>query len=320
MRVGAIDVGSNSIRLLVADVTGTPDGVELITVSRAGEPCRLGRGLESSGVIEPAMVEQAERVVREFAQRARQLGARHLVLGATAALRSAANGDSVAEQLGAAAGVPARILSGEAEARLIYRTVVESRGSDARRQACVVFDLGGGSTEIVSGVGVTAGRWVSLPLGAVSLTERFGLADPSGPPDFGPARNEINRQIMHGCAQFPSVAPYLCGVGGTVTVLAALDRGIQEYDPNLLEGWTIDRARCLGHAADLLARTPEERRGLPIMGEGRADIAGAGALVVEALLQRFQPPALVCSTRGLRYGLAKLAAEELLGGDPGTSR
>ena len=264
------------------------------------------------------MVARAERVVGEFTARARHLGARHLVLGATAALRSAANGTEVAERLAQMAGVTARILSGEQEAQIVYRSVVEGRGGEARKQACVVFDLGGGSVEIVSGVGSVAGRWVSLPLGAVTLTERFGLDGQPAPERIASARQEIRERIMHACAQFTRTAPYLCGVGGTVTVLSAIDRDMREYDPALLEGWTIERERCRAHIARLLEQSPEERRRLPIMGEGRADIAGAGALVVEAMLDRFAPPGLVCSTRGLRYGLARLAAEELLRGDVAT--
>lgn len=308
MRVGAIDIGSNSIRLLVAEM-GIDPSDSLATVARAGEACRLARGLDTTGVIDAEIAARAVEIVGEFVRRARSLGARHLVIAATAALRRAANGAEVSARLEERAGVPVRVLSGEDEAQLVYRSVALGLGAAARSQQCVVFDLGGGSTEIVSGVGDRAGRWVSLPFGAVVLAERFGL---NGQPDerIAEARREIRDLIMHECALFPERTPLLAGVGGTVTVLASIDRGLTEYDPALLEGWVVSRARIHELLAEIVEATPDERRRLPVMGEGRADIVGAGALVVEALVERFDPPGLVCSTQGLRYGLVRLAAEE----------
>src|SRR5439155_8827384 len=118
MRVGAIDVGTNSIRLLVADIRSGAGPRELLTVSRAGEPCRLGRGLGRSGEVDQEMADRAATLAAEFARRARSLGARHIVLGATAALREAANRVSVVGLIEQRSGVRVRILSGQDEARL----------------------------------------------------------------------------------------------------------------------------------------------------------------------------------------------------------
>ncbi len=311
MRFAAIDIGSNSVRLLVAEVPerqGWAGSVD--TVARAGEVCRLGRGLHETGRIEEELAERAGEIAREFARRARSLGATHVLAGATAALRSAANGAEVAERIAARSGVPVRILGGDDEARLVYRSVVLGLGARARASQCVVFDLGGGSTEVVSGVGLESGRWTSLPFGAVSLTERLLTEDPPSAQALAVARERISVDIMHGCALLPGRATMLAGVGGTVTVLASVDRGASEYDPAALEGWWIERERALEMIDRIVRMSHEERRRLPIMGEGRADIIGAGTLVVEALLLRFHAPGLVCSTQGLRYGLVRLAAEE----------
>jgi exopolyphosphatase/guanosine-5'-triphosphate,3'-diphosphate pyrophosphatase len=311
MRFGAIDIGSNSIRLLVAEIgDGRHWSGPIETVARAGEVCRLGRGLTESGRIAEDLAERAGEISREFARRARSLNAVHVLAGATAALRSASNGAEVAERIGARAGLPVRILNGEQEAQLVYRSVVLGLGSRARETQSVVFDLGGGSTEVVSGVGMQSGRWNSLPFGAVSLTERLLHEDPPEPAALEQARTQIASELMHGCASLPERASMLAGVGGTVTVLASIDRGLSDYDPAALEGWWIERGRALASIDHLVRASQEERRRLPIMGEGRADIIGAGALVVEALLRRFDAPGLVCSTQGLRYGLVRLAAEE----------
>jgi exopolyphosphatase / guanosine-5'-triphosphate,3'-diphosphate pyrophosphatase len=311
MRVGAIDIGSNSVRLLIADVTQADGGKEdLRVVVRAGEACRLGRGLAASGRIDDEIAARAAAITFEFVQRGRSLSASHLLIGATAALRDATNGAEVAAAISARCGIPVRILSGDDEARLVYKSVVHGLGIATRGQACVVFDLGGGSTEVVSGVGLQPGRWASLPFGAVSLTDRFLHTDPPGPNEIAALRAAVRADLMQHCAYMPERVPLLAGVGGTVTVLAATDRGIQAYDPNLLEGWSIPPQRLTGMIERLVTLPRHARGSWPVMGEGRADIVAAGALVVEELVGRFPSGGLVCSTQGLRFGLARLAAEE----------
>lgn len=310
LRVGAIDIGSNSVRLLVADVRTGPEPADLITVTRAGEACRLGRGLEKSRSVEAEMAERAAAVAGDFARRARSLGASHTVVAATAALRQAGNGVEVAAAIEERTGMPVRILTGEEEAQLVYRAVVLGLGSAARRSPCVVFDLGGGSTEIVSGMGSEAGRWTSLPIGAVSLTERYVTSDPASEADVAALASEVHLQLMRHCAYMPDVTPILAGVGGTVTVLAALDRGLSEHDPASIEGWLIESGRLEHVIRRVTDSTAGIRGDWPVLGTGRSDIVVAGALVVSLIAARFRSRGLVCSTQGLRYGLARLAAQE----------
>ncbi|HTM57164.1 MAG TPA: hypothetical protein VL123_01985 [Candidatus Udaeobacter sp.] len=314
MRVGAIDVGSNSIRLLVADTARSPEGRDqLRVIARAGESCRLARGLSRNGEIDADIAARAGDVVAEFVRRARGLGATTLIIGATAALRNAKNGAETAERISLRAGLPVRVLSGDDEARLVYRSVVHGLGLATRRQAGVVFDVGGGSTEVVSGVGLEPGRWTSLGFGAVSLTDAFLASDPPSADEIASLRQRVRDELMHHCASMPERVPLLAGVGGTVTVLASLDRGLTTYDPAMLEGWSIQGPRLV-ELVERLITTPRRERGTwPIMGEGRADIVAAGALIIDELYRRFPSGALVCSTQGLRYGLARLAAEEAAG-------
>jgi exopolyphosphatase/guanosine-5'-triphosphate,3'-diphosphate pyrophosphatase len=286
-------------------------GAPVRVVARAGEACRMARGLERSGRIDGDLAERASGIARAFAERAKMLGAVHIVCGATAALRTSANGAEVAGAIERHCAVPVRILSGADEARLVYRAVVLGLGGAARRSSCVVFDIGGGSTEVVSGVGELPGRWVSLPFGAVSLTERHLIANPPSEPEVTVLRAEVTDKIMHECAYMPDRSPLLAGVGGTVTLLAALDLGLTVYEPSLLEGLAIGRERLESLVQRILSSSQEERRSWPVMGEGRADIVVAGAIVVQSLAKRFPSPALICSTQGLRYGLVRLAAEEV---------
>jgi exopolyphosphatase/guanosine-5'-triphosphate,3'-diphosphate pyrophosphatase len=278
--------------------------------------------MDRTGEVRRELAEKAASLVASFANRARTMGARHVIAGATAALRGASNGRWAADLIGERAGVEVRILTGDEEARLVYQSVVFGLGAIGQRNPCIVFDIGGGSTEVVSGVGGVAGRWVSLPLGAVTLTERFlasPTSDPSGPTTDSTSRPPLPEavealeahvagQLVHACALMPTSAPLLAGVGGTVTVMGMLDQKMVNYDPALLEGYLIlsERANSLIHG--ILTSSHKERRSWPAMGEGRADIVVAGALVVRGLLRRFPSAGLVCSTQGLRYGLAREAA------------
>jgi len=318
MRVAAIDIGTNSVRLLVADISGpSGDSGALETVARAGEVCRLGRGLGRTGRIEETLAQRAGSLTAEFARRARSLGARHIVVGATAAIRSAENGPEVAAIIEGRTGLSVRVLAGDDEARLVYRSVVLGLGRAAAHSACVVFDVGGGSTEVVSGVGTTVGRWTSLPFGAVSLTERHLRSDPPAAHEVEDLQADVSRTIMHQCASMPEKVPLLAGVGGTVTVLASMDRELLSYEPSLIEGWCVRTERLPGLVDRLVQARHDERKVLPVVGEGRADIVAAGALLVALLVERFPSAGLVCSTQGLRYGLARLAAEELASGSGG---
>jgi exopolyphosphatase/guanosine-5'-triphosphate,3'-diphosphate pyrophosphatase len=256
------------------------------------------------------MAERAAVVAGEFARRARSLGAVHSVVGATAALRRAGNGVAVAAAIGDRIGLPVRILSGEEEARLVYQAVVLSLRSAGRRSPCVVFDLGGGSTEVVSGLGPEAGRWASLPFGAVGLTEKFILSNPARDEEIAALATEVRRHLMHDCAFMPEETPVFAGVGGTVTVLASLDRDLTTYEPALIEGWVITSDRLEELIRRVVSSTEEGRSAWPVLGRGRSDIVVAGALVIGHLAERFRSRGLVCSTQGLRYGLARLAADE----------
>jgi exopolyphosphatase/guanosine-5'-triphosphate,3'-diphosphate pyrophosphatase len=181
-----------------------------------------------------------------------------------------------------------------------------------------VFDLGGGSTEIVSGIGSEVGRWVSLPIGAVNLTERFIRSNPLADSDMAELDGEVDRLLMHDCAYLPERAAILAGVGGTVTVLASLDRQLAAYDPAMIEGWMIRTPRLEDLVDRVAHSTSDLRDGWVVLGKGRSDIVVAGALVIRRLARRFRSAGLICSTHGLRYGLARLAASERMrtrGGD-----
>jgi exopolyphosphatase/guanosine-5'-triphosphate,3'-diphosphate pyrophosphatase len=308
MDIGAVDIGTNSVRLLVARTRGSD--LPLQTLVRAGEACRLGRGLHRTGMIDGEMVERACEVVARMVERARSEGAERIIVAATQALRVASNRDEVRERIAQAAGLPVRILSGEEEARLTYGAVIESLGSAAARHACVVFDLGGGSTEIASGVGRDVGRFASIPMGAVSLTERFLGDRPADHDGITGLDRHVEAALAQHCRDYPSDPAIFAGVGGTVTVLASLFLDLPRYDPGRIDGCAIPAADVGRLVERLTWMDPESRRRILVMGEGRADIIAAGARAVLAMLRFFKARTLTASSQGLRYALARLAAEE----------
>jgi len=308
MDIGAVDIGTNSVRLLLARSRG--EGQPLQTLLRAGEACRLGRGLQSTGRIDEEMIERACEVVAHMVERARAEGAERIIVAATEALRVAANRDEVRDRIARAAGLPVRVLSGEEEARLIYGAVVESLGGGAARHACVVFDLGGGSTEIASGVGREVGRFASLPIGAVTLTERFlGKASPDSD-GVAALERHVEEALVQSCRSYPTDPPVFAGVGGTVTVLASLFLDLPRYDPARIDGSAIPAAAVEALVERLTWMDPDSRRRIVVMGEGRADIITAGARAVLVMVKFFKARALTASSQGLRYALARLAADE----------
>jgi exopolyphosphatase/guanosine-5'-triphosphate,3'-diphosphate pyrophosphatase len=171
----------------------------------------------------------------------------------------------------------------------------------------VVFDLGGGSTEVVSGLGERAGRWVSLPFGAVSLTERHLHHSPAGEDEIMALEQQVSAELDRSCSEMPESTAVLAGVGGTVTAFAILDQGLSTYEPERVEGWLVEAERLEALVERVARSTEADRRRWTVLGKGRVDIVVAGALAVRVLLRRFRSRGLICSTQGLRYGLARLA-------------
>ena len=303
-RIAAIDIGTNSIRLLVAE--RAPHG-ELRPLVRLGESCRLGEGLETTGRIAPRAEERTRDTLSRFARRARELDCAEVLVAATNALRSAENGPEVTRRLAAAAGFPIQILSGEEEARLVYEAVLEGLHWDREQGEYLVVDIGGGSVEIVRGVGLRVDRWVSLELGCVRLTERFLRSDPPTPSELSELRSFL-REIWVGHDLLLRPTPQAAaGVGGTVTALAALNLGLRRYDASRVEGHLLPTGDIRRLTDSLTGLTTAERQALATVGPGRADILPAGCVLLVSLCEAAGLASLTSSTQGLRYALARAA-------------
>lgn len=299
MRLAVIDIGTNSTKMTVADAA---ESGRLSVVDEQSEVTRLGEGVDRSGRLGDAPMTRTLEAVTRFADAARALGA-EVVLGAgTSALRDAANGPEFSARVKAEAGVKAQIISGDREAQLAYAAVRSDSSLNIPAEApLLVFDIGGGSTELILGDAQGAGRFVSLNIGAVRLTERFLISDP-------PTLDELNEARQFASNSFaafplPDVPPWIAGIGGTALNLAAVTQGRAAPDLEQIHGTALSHAEVAA-ALDRFAHVSvEARRAIPGLEPKRADVITAGALILDTLLTYFHADHFLLSVRGLRYGL-----------------
>ena len=275
-RVAAIDCGTNSIRLLITDVS---DGVEEELV-REMRIVRLGQGVDATGRMAPEAIERTLAATREYAEMIASLHADRVRFCATSAARDASNAQDFSSAIEAIVGVRPEVLTGAEEARASF--VGATRGLGAAGDALVV-DIGGGSTELVVGRDEIVAWSTSLDIGSVRMTERFLRADPPTAGEIDECREYLREALAEASAGLSPVATFV-GVAGTITTVAAHVLNLPEYNRAAIHGarLTIDdtRAAC----ASLAGMTVAERGALPFMHPGRADVIGGGALVLDAVL------------------------------------
>jgi exopolyphosphatase/guanosine-5'-triphosphate,3'-diphosphate pyrophosphatase len=309
-RVAAVDCGTNSLRLLIADVdaeAGTAADVE-----RRTEIVRLGQGVDSTGRLAPEALERALAVARFYAALAREAEVERVGVVATSALRNAADPDRFTSPMRALFGVDPEIVSGAAEAALSFRGAVRFVRGLGHEGPYLVVDVGGGSTEVVLGergdddVTIVAR---SVDVGSVRLTERHLRSDPPVPSEIARARADVARALDDVAAAVPlAQARTVVGVAGTVTTITAHALELPAYDSDAIDGAVLPPAVVRAACADLLGRTRAQRAELPYLEAGRVDVIGAGALIWSEVLDRVQDEAgaedVVTSEHDLLDGIA----------------
>ena len=291
VRIGAVDIGTNSVRLLVADVD---ERERLRTAHRMGEISRLGEGLDRTGAIDDGAATRTLECLERFVHEAEYSGASRI--------RVARNGPELAARFSERIGYPVEILSGEEEARLVFLAVLS--GLNHSRGHSIVVDIGGGSTEIISGEGETGTQVISLELGCVRLTERMVRSDPPSEAELEQIRGHVLDVFAEKLGAFDvNGIERAIGVGGTVTAFGALDLGLVKYDPSRIENHHLTRERISNIGKQLCAIPLSQRRDLAGVSRGRADIIPAGAIILCEFVARFAVNGVSVSTRGLRYGL-----------------
>lgn len=283
VRVAAIDCGTNSIRLLVADLD--PAAGTLTDVVRCMEVVRLGQGVDKTGRLAPEALARTLEATGRYAQICRDQGASQIRFVATSASRDAENRQDFVDGVVAAIGVEPEVVSGEEEAALSFRGATGVLGREHAGPFLVV-DLGGGSTELVLGRTVPEQAW-SMDIGCVRMTERHLSLDPPAPEHTAAARADVRAALDQASAVVPlGQARTLVGLAGTVTTVTAHALGLDIYDRNRIDGAVLTVEETLAACEDLLVRTRDERAALGFMHPGRVDVIAAGALVWSEVIAR----------------------------------
>ena len=281
MIVAALDLGTNTTRLLVGDVEG--DRIE--ELHRETRITRLGEGVDARRRLLPLPIARVRNALTDYRRTAESLGAERALLVATSAVRDAENGEAFLGEIEWSYGFATRLLSGDEEAELTQRGVGELGA------ATLLVDIGGGSTELVLGDLKT-----SLPMGSVRFTERHG--------------EDAAALEAAACELLPKLEPEdAVGVAATITSLAALDLGLEEYDRSRVHGHTLTRDGARTQLERLAALPLEERRRVPALDPDRAPVIVAGAAILLAVLDAYDLGGIRVSERDLLDGAALAAAE-----------
>lgn len=307
-RVAAIDCGTNSIRLLIADAT--PDG--LVHVERRMLVVRLGQGVDATGRLAPEALERTFAATRGYAEAIRDAGVDRIRFVATSATRDAQNAAEFRAGIAEILGVEPEVITGEQEAALSFAGATAGLGAGpdpALAPPYLVVDVGGGSSEFVLGdlvdgdATVVASR--SVDVGCVRMRERRLHSDPPTAAEIAAATADIDAAIDLAVEAVPlAQAQTLIGVAGTVTTIAAIALGLESYDPVAIHGARIPAATVHEVAARMLGAAREERAAIAVMHPGRVDVIGAGALVVDRIVTRLGDVDLVASEHDILDGIA----------------
>jgi exopolyphosphatase/guanosine-5'-triphosphate,3'-diphosphate pyrophosphatase len=309
-RVAAFDCGTNSLRLLVADidvVAGTSE--DLLREMRI---VRLGQGVDRTGRIADASLQRVFGAVEEFMDLVRKHDVKAVRFCATSAARDAENAEEFLAGVKDRTGVEAQVLDGDEEARVSFAGAI--RSLPPLPEPLLVCDIGGGSTELILGnADGTVLAAESLDIGSVRLNERHLASDPPTKEEVAAAVEDIDR-ALDACSVDPADAGAVIGVAGTVTTLAAAVLGLSNYDPAVIHHSVLRPDAVQGAVADLLAMLVEQRRALPYMHPGRADVIGAGGLILDRILRRTTVRSMLVSEHDILDGIAWSLAEESTNG------
>jgi exopolyphosphatase/guanosine-5'-triphosphate,3'-diphosphate pyrophosphatase len=302
-RVAAVDLGTNSTRLLVADVV---DG-RVSDVERHVRITRLGEGVDVRRRLLPLPIARVRNCLSDYRRRTEELGAERVLAIGTSALRDAENGEAFLGEIEWSYGFETQLLSGDDEALLAFRGVAAGR---ELAPGTLVVDVGGGSTELVEGARDGVRFHASLEVGSVRMTERFLGSDPPDAGELTACAGAVASLLAERVPdELRARVRAAIGLAGTVTTLAALDLGLAVYEPERVHGHRMSAAAVDAQLFRLSSLTLEERRRLPALDPERAPVIVAGAVIVREVLRHFGVPELETSERDLLHGAALAAAE-----------
>ena len=303
-RVAAVDCGTNSLRLLLADVD--PELAELTDLTRRMEIVRLGQGVDKTGRLAPEALARTIAVLGDYADVIASSGARAVRMVATSATRDASNAADFTGMVKEVLGVAPEVLSGDEEAVLSFTGATAELTAGPDPGPFLVADIGGGSTEFVLGpAGGLPERMISVDVGCVRLTERHLHSDPPTDQEMAAAIADIDAALDTVAAAVPvRRARTLAGLAGSVATVVAIAIGLPAYDSARIHHARASAAEVHAVTGGLLAQTRAERARIGVMHPGRVDVIGGGALVLDRIMQRFGFGEVLASEHDILDGIA----------------
>lgn len=305
-RLAAVDIGTNSVRLLVADVRGGGRDARLELLDRRMRITRLGQGVDASRRLAPGAIARTLDVLREYRGVIEDLGATRVRATATSAARDSSNRDEFFAAARDALGVEPELLAADEEARLSFL------GATAELDApspYLVVDIGGGSTEFVLGTTEPQGL-ISVDIGCVRVTEQYLHSDPPVAEELSQAVSVVRDELADVARTLPGVkdAPTLVGLAGTVTTIAAIELGLAEYDRDKIHHFRLGHTAAEDVFRTLATEPAEQRRHNPGLEPGRVDVIVGGALVLVSILRAFGHDEVLVSEADILDGLVRSLA------------
>ena len=300
MRVSLIDLGSNSIKFLVAEISS---GGEAVILAEQSEGTRLGEGLYEEPFLREVAIQRTLAVLTQFRAMAESLNVTQWNAVATSAVRDARNRPLFEQQFQSIMGFPLRVLSGEEEAALIYRGVTSDRQMTPEGTSLLVMDSGGGSAEWIRGTPKQLDQRISLNLGCVRMTERFLRGDPYTEDSFAELIRHYEEQLQPLVAPFHALQLKMIGTGGSICAAAAIQQNFLAASGMQLHGQTLSLAQLEKITHHLRHLTQAERLQIPALPAKRADIVVAGLALFITAMRLFHASEITVSLRNLRYGL-----------------
>lgn len=297
-RVAVVDIGSNSTRLLVADIG--PDGVS--EVERQSRVTRLGRGVDLTGQLSAEAIEAACDAIADYVGICRTAGVERIEAIATSAVRDASNGEAFVAELRERFALSARVLGGEEEARLTY---MGATLEDPPAEPTLVIDIGGGSTELIVGTGREIAFHASMQAGVVRHTERHITSDPPTPKELEALAGDVRTLIEATLGDEPAaMATSAIAVAGTPTSLASIELGLEPYDPRQVHGRTLDLVSIQRLLSQLASAPLAKRVKIRGLHRDRASSIVAGVVILVETMRAFHLDRITVSEHDILYGVA----------------
>jgi exopolyphosphatase/guanosine-5'-triphosphate,3'-diphosphate pyrophosphatase len=294
-RMASIDIGTNTILLLIAEVG---EG-KLKPLLEKETVARLGEGLQKNGILSEEAMNRGLHTLAQYLGQCQAMEVQKISAAGTSALREAKNSEDFLRLAKEKLNLSIEVISGEEEAQLSFLAVAKDL-KKAKRSVLVV-DVGGGSTEFILGKGDRIDQWVSLPLGSVRFTEQFLRSDPVQEEEAG----RMKRKILDLFVKIPRPQePFsMVAVGGTATTLASVEQGLKEFVPEKIHHFVL-RKKALGKQLFLFrSKTSDERRKISGLPPARADVILAGGTILYLAMEELECPSVLISCHGVRYGL-----------------